>query len=133
MPDSSVSLLLGFSAILSVSLVSRVTARRLHDYVLSPPSSPLYPLITFRVSRRRREMYCGHAHLCVCLRVCQSAAACPHYCTDRDVFWGSGRGCPLVVHCWANLQSVHGGLRCYGNITRTLFIISLRPPRDMTT
>jgi len=41
-------------------------------------------LITFRVSRRRREMYCGHAHLCVCL----SAAACPHYCTDPDVTWG---------------------------------------------
>jgi len=30
---------------------------------------------------------------------------------------GSGRGCPLVVHYWADLQSVHG-LRCYGNITR---------------
>jgi len=26
--------------------------------------------ITFRVSRRRREMYCGHAHLCVCLSLC---------------------------------------------------------------
>ena len=34
MPHSSVSLLLGFSAILSVSLVSRLTARSLHDYVL---------------------------------------------------------------------------------------------------
>jgi len=33
-PDSSVSLLLGFSAILSVSLVSRLTARSLHYYVL---------------------------------------------------------------------------------------------------
>jgi len=33
-PDSGVSLLLGFSAILSVSLVSRLTARSLHDYVL---------------------------------------------------------------------------------------------------
>ena len=31
---------------------------------------------------------------------------------------GSGRGCPLVVHYWADLQSVHG-LRCYANITRT--------------
>jgi len=31
-----------------------------------------------------------------------------------DVTWGSGRRCPLVVHCWADLQSVHG-LRCYGN------------------
>jgi len=27
---------------------------------------------------------------------------------------GSGRGCPLVVHYWADLQSVNG-LRCYGN------------------
>jgi len=66
--------------------------------------------ITFRVSRRPREMYCGHARLCVCL----STAACLHYCTDPDVTWRSGRGCPLVVHCWADLQSVHG-LRCYGN------------------
>ena len=42
-----------------------------------------------------------------------------------------GRGYPLVVHYWADLQSVHG-LRCYGNITRTL-VTSLRPSRDMTT
>jgi len=42
-------------------------------------------VITFRVSRRPREMYCGHARLCVCLSVCLSAAACPHYCTDPDV------------------------------------------------
>jgi len=47
-----------------------------------------------------------------------SAAACPHCCTDLNVTCGSGRGCPLVVHYWADLQSVHG-LRCYGNITRT--------------
>jgi len=44
----------------------------------------------------------------------------PHYCTDPDVTWRHGRGCPLVVHYWADLQSVHP-LRCYGNITRTLF------------
>jgi len=31
-----------------------------------------------------------------------------------DVTWGSGRGCPLVVHDWTDLQSVHG-LLCYGN------------------
>jgi len=31
---------------------------------------------------------------------------------------GGGRRCPLIVHYWADLQSVHG-LRCYGNITRT--------------
>jgi len=56
--------------------------------------------------------------VCVCVSVCLSAAACPHYCTDSDVTWGSGRECPLVVHYWANLQSVHA-LRCYGNVRRT--------------
>ena len=81
-------------------------------------------LITFRVSRRRREMYCAHARLCVCLCVCLSAAACLHYCTDPDVTWGSGRGCPLVVHYWADLQSVHG-LRCYGN-TRNAWPLQAR-------
>ena len=30
-----------------------------------------------------------------------------------------GRGCPLLVHYWADLQPGHG-LHCYGNITRTL-------------
>ena len=72
-------------------------------------------------------MYCGHARLCVCL----SAATCPQYCMDPDVTWSSGRGCPLVVHYWADMQSVHG-LHCYGNITQTL-VTSLRPYRDMTT
>ena len=86
----------------------------------------------FRVRCSRGEMYTGpgvsdHGHLCVCLSVCLSIclsvclcvclsfAACPHYCTDPDVTWGNGRGCPLVVHYWADLQSVHG-LRCYDNI-----------------
>ena len=31
---------------------------------------------------------------------------------------GSGRGCPVVVHYWADLQSGHR-LRFYGNIMRT--------------
>jgi len=36
-------------------------------------------------------------------------------CTDPGVTWGNGwEGCPLVVHCWANLQSVHW-FRCYEN------------------
>ena len=61
----------------------------------------------------------------VCLSVCLSAAVRPHYCTDPDATWGRGRGCRLVVHYWADLQSGHG-LRCYGNITRTL-ATSLRP------
>ena len=33
----------------------------------------------------------------VCLSVCLSAAVCPHYCTDPDVTWGSGRGCPYAL------------------------------------
>jgi len=44
----------------------------------------------------------------VCLSVCLSVAICPHYCTDPEVTWGHGRGCPLVVHYWVDLQSVHG-------------------------
>ena len=88
-------------------------------------------LIIFWVSRRRRKMYCGHARLCVCVSVWLSAAVRPHYCMDPDVTWGHGRGCPLVVHYWADLQLGHG-LRCYGNITRTL-VTSLRPSHDMTT
>jgi len=75
--------------------------------------------VTFHVSHRWCEMYCGHPHLCVCLSVCLSATACLHYCTDPGVTWGNGRGCLLVVHYWVYLQSVHG-LRCCGNITRTL-------------
>jgi len=36
--------------------------------------------------------------VCVCLSVCLSLAAFPHYRKDPDVTWGNGRGCPLVVH-----------------------------------
>jgi len=53
------------------------------------------------------------------MSVCLFAAVRSHYCTDPDVTWERGRPCPLVVQYWADLQSVHG-LRCYGNITRTL-------------
>jgi len=56
-------------------------------------------------------MYIGHGHLSVCL----SFAAFPHYCTDLDVTWANGRGCPVVVHYWVDLQLVHG-FRCYDNI-----------------
>jgi len=70
------------------------------------------------MSRIDDTKYIVVTHVCVCLSACLSAAACPHYCTDPDVTLESGRGCPLVVHYWADLQSVHG-LRCYGNIMRT--------------
>ena len=52
-------------------------------------------LITFRVSRRPREMYCGHARLCVCLCVCLSVRGRMFTLfTEPDVTWGSGRSCP---------------------------------------
>jgi len=59
-------------------------------------------LCLFSVSRRRREMYIGHASVClsvcgcVCLSVCLSAASCPHYGMDLDVTWGNGRDCALL-------------------------------------
>ena len=52
--------------------------------------------------------------MAVRVSVCLSLAALPHCCTDSDVTWGNGRGCPLVVHYWADMQSVHG-FRCYDN------------------
>ena len=41
---------------------------------------------------------------------------------------GRGRGCPLVVQYWAELQSGHR-LHFYGNIMQTL-VTSLLPSRD---
>jgi len=81
---------------------------------LQQSHSPEYTytlFITFRMRHSQGEMYTGHSHLCVCL----SLAAFPHYCMDLDVSWGNGRGCALVVHYWADLQSLHG-FRCYDNI-----------------
>jgi len=54
----------------------------------------------------------------VCVSVCLSVRGCiPTLLHGPECNLEDGRGCPLVVHCWAALQSVHG-LRCYGNITR---------------
>jgi len=97
------------------SPIANVKRFRLHECGLSSSSLFWLHIFTFCVSRRRLKMYCGHVHVCVCL----SAAVCPHYCTDPDVTWGRDRGCPLVVHYWADLQLVHW-LHCYGNIMRTL-------------
>jgi len=65
-------------------------------------------------------MYIGHAR--ICLSVCLSAAACPvahtTACTDSesDVTWGVIGGAPLVMHYWADVQSVHE-FRCYEPMT----------------
>ena len=49
-------------------------------------------------------MYIGHGHLCVCLTVPRHIPTLLH---GPGVTWGM-----VVVHYWANLQSVHG-FRCY--------------------
>ena len=64
-------------------------------------------------------MYCGHARLCVCLSVYPSVRGrMPILLHGPGCNLAIGRECPLVVHYWADLQSVHA-LRCCGNITRT--------------
>jgi len=55
-------------------------------------------------------------------RVCVSVHS-SHYCTDPDVTWGNGRGCPPVVHYWADLQLVHG-FRRYDSIALRVLAIS---------
>jgi len=56
-------------------------------------------VVTFRVSRRRREMYIAYTRLSV-LAVCLSITACPHHCTEPDVTWRNGSEVPVVVHYW---------------------------------
>ena len=78
------------------------------NYLLSlnhAASCKLSNYITFNynlVSHSRGQMYIGHI---TAVSVCVSF---PHYCTDVDVTWGNGWGCPLVVHYWVDSHSVHG-------------------------
>jgi len=71
--------------------------------------------ITFLVSRRQCEMYVGHACLCVCLSIPHCISTLLH---GPGCSLANGSGCPVVVHDWADLQSVHG-FRCYDSIART--------------
>jgi len=53
--------------------------------------------------------------VCVCVRGRMPTLLHGPECNvPVDFPYWSGRGCPLVVHYWADLQSVHG-LCCYGN------------------
>jgi len=60
--------------------------------------------------------------VCVCLSVHGRTPTILH---GPGCNLGAWQRLPLVVHYWADLQSGHG-LRCYGNITRTL-VTSLCP------
>jgi len=71
-------------------------------------------LVTFRVRSKRREMYSGHARLCVCLSVRRCMPTLLH---GPGCKLGEWWGFPLVVKCWAGLQSVHA-FRCYDSIAR---------------
>jgi len=64
--------------------------------------------------------YIGHKRLCVCLSVCLSVPRrIPVLLINGPgCNLGNGRGCRLVVHHWADLQSVRG-FRCCDNIART--------------
>jgi len=54
--------------------------------------------------------------VCVSLCVCLSAPRrIPILLHGSRCNFENGSGCPLVVHYWADLQSVHG-FRCYDNI-----------------
>ena len=93
---------------------------------------PNVSVVTFCVGRRRRKMYCGHARPCVSVSVCLCVWVClsvrgrtPTLLHGLGCNLGHGRGCPLVVHYWADLQLVHR-LRCYGNITRTYSLRGVR-------
>jgi len=71
-------------------------------------------IITFRVRRSQDKMYSGHAHLCVCLSVPRHIPTLLHG-PGCNLGGGNCSRCPLVVHYWADLQSVYG-FRCYDNI-----------------
>jgi len=61
----------------------------------SESTFPFFHVVTFRLMCSQGEMYIGHGRLCVCLSMCLSLAAFPHYYTDPDVTWGNGRGALL--------------------------------------
>ena len=51
----------------------------------------------------------------VCVSVCPSQHSHTTKLHGPGCNLGNGRRCPLAVHYWANLQSLHG-FRCYDNI-----------------
>ena len=70
-----------------------------------------FHICILREARSRGEMYIGHGRLCVCLSVPRRIPTLLH---GPGCNSGNGRDA-LVVHYWADLQSVHG-IHCYDNI-----------------
>ena len=96
----------------SYSAVSLSLQLSVNNAIHSRQSSDC-PTVNGYISHETDRHTDGHGRLCLC--VCLSPAAFPHYCTDPDVTWGNGRGCPQALHYWADLQLVNG-FRCYDNI-----------------
>ena len=71
-------------------------------FISFPPMDYLH--FAWGVAATKSEMHIGHARMFVCVSVCPSVATFPHYCRNLDV----------VVHYWADLQSVQG-FGCYDN------------------
>ena len=59
-----------------------------------------------------RNVYWSCASVCVCVSVRRRIPTLLHG-SGRNL--GEWKGCPLVVQCWLDLQSMHG-FRCYDNI-----------------
>jgi len=57
-------------------------------------------------------MYSGRGHVCVCLSVPRHIPTLLH---GPGCNLGNGRGCPVVMHYWADLQLVHW-FRCNDSI-----------------
>ena len=98
---------------LAYQVAKRHQATGAHDVSTVPLQGQFSSVITFRVRRVRGEMHIGHGRLSVCLSVPRRIPTLLH--GSRCNFGENGRECPLVVHYWADLQSVHG-FRCYDNI-----------------
>jgi len=81
------------------------------------PTFRLFWIVICCANRSLHFMWVVDDVKCVAVtRVCVSFRGCMPTLLHGP--WGIGRGCPLVVHYWADLQLVHW-LHCYGNITQT--------------
>ena len=65
-------------SISAVAQIAMFTTYASDDRMLTAKKLLFKLIITFRVSRRRREVYCGHARLfvCVCMCVCVCQSVC---------------------------------------------------------
>jgi len=89
-----------------------------HQLFLAVPQCTMFVYLSFaRVIDDAKCILVTRVCLCVSVCIFLSLAACLHYCTDPDITWGNGNGCPLVVHYWG--FAIGARVRCYDKIART--------------